>query len=428
MKSTYKYIITTIIMLIIFVFAMYITGKIPKKAIEKNIKNSVNDVVDYPFWREAMTDAIMLEMAYRHDSDNSLKASLENITISNYKDGLDPYYGYDGQEAYKSDFYDDILNEDGSQKYIYEYQYGRYWHGYMILLRPLLAIFNYNQICLIFAGVAWILCIWLLVLVKSKLGLKYMFITLFYIFSMGYFTMILSISLLPTLLIMIIASIIILKFKEKIKDIPYFFFIVGGITTYFCWFNFTLLTLGLPLLFYYMLEKDENNFSLKLFIKIVIMYFIGRGIFLIAKWIIVDLICDTNIIKDAFGQVFYRLSNTTYMHTKTNFVIATFKNIIYYSPAIIIVYMYLFYKSFCCKICNEKTLEKLSKKEKIIYILIALIPFGLYIGVVNYSFIHAPTYTHRLLMLTLFSITVMFEKKFEIEYKKKDCEENERKK
>ena len=107
MKQILKYILTTVILLVVFVVAMYITGKIPKSAIEE---------------REAMTDAIMLDMAYRQDSNNSLIASLENITISNYPDGLDPYYGYDGQEAYKSDFYDDVLNKDGSQKYVYEYQ------------------------------------------------------------------------------------------------------------------------------------------------------------------------------------------------------------------------------------------------------------------------------------------------------------------
>ena len=83
MKKILKYLLSTIILVIIFIFSMYITGKIPRSTVEKHIEESVDYVVDYPFWKEAMTDAIMLDMVYRHDDKNSFYSSLRNITISN---------------------------------------------------------------------------------------------------------------------------------------------------------------------------------------------------------------------------------------------------------------------------------------------------------------------------------------------------------
>ena len=420
MKQIFKYIIVTIIMVILFIFLLYITGKIPKSLVEQNIEKSVkpiNYVVDRPLWREAFTDAIMLDLVYRHDSDDSLRSSLRNVTISNYPYGLDPYYGYNGQEALESNFFTILDDNNENIKYSYEYEYGRYWHGYLIFLRPLLVFFNYNQISMICTIISWFLCIYLLNIVKSKLGLKYMFITLFCLISIEYFTITISISLFPTLAIMMISSILILKMKEKIKDIRLFFFIIGGVTTYFCWFNFTLLTLGFPLIFYYLLENDNKKFSLKLFFQIVILYFLWRGTILLSKWIIADLICNTSIIKDALNQVLYRLSSTDYKHEKASFIDAIFLNCKYYLSSIEVLIIYLVCRFLFCKIYKEKTNEKISRNVKIIYTLIALIPFFLYIGAVNYAHVHSGTYTHRLLMISLFSIIAMFENKLEKGYK-----------
>ena len=46
--------------------------------------------------------------------------------------------------------------------------YGRYWHGYMLTLKPLLSVFNYSQIRVVNAAVVAALALWLVVLLWRR--------------------------------------------------------------------------------------------------------------------------------------------------------------------------------------------------------------------------------------------------------------------
>ena len=98
------------------------------------------------------------------------------------------------------------------------YEYARYWHGYLVFLRPLLLLFDISGIRIINIILFLILGIIFLYLVYKKIGLIESIIMLIGLFSVDYFYIGLSLQGTPVFLIMIISSIFILLKYNKIKN------------------------------------------------------------------------------------------------------------------------------------------------------------------------------------------------------------------
>jgi len=262
-KRILNILITFIILILIYIVALSLTTKIPKNLIEKNTeksslqleKDKLKSYAGTIFYRETFTDAVMLSLCYNLDENNPFRSSLENHIHSNYEDGVDSYKEFDGVESLQSEF-NPIYDKYNNVKYTYDYEYSRYWHGYLIFLRPLLIFFSYHQISILNGIVFIILLVYLEILINKKLGKKIAILNFFLINSIGYFYLWKSISLVPTIIIMMIFSIIILK--DKFKDVYLLFLINGSLMAYFTWFNFNVLALGLPLIFYYLLKPINN--------------------------------------------------------------------------------------------------------------------------------------------------------------------------
>ena len=234
---------------------LIITAKIPKQAISKNMKESVEFFkehigIDEIQKRREYTslhyyaDSILLNIIYCIDSDNPV----ESVIWAKYYETV--------KADINRDFITVVENDNNPNQ-----QYMRYWHGSMVILRPLFVFFNIEQIYLINKIVMWGLAIILLIIILKKCK----------ILALAYITAMIMIAfpIVPmcleyiwTFYIMIISSIIAILIEKKgNSNLFILFFINGMLTCYFDFLTTEIITLFVPVIFVIYIRKSFKSFS-----------------------------------------------------------------------------------------------------------------------------------------------------------------------
>ena len=190
-KVIVKYILTFIITMGILISLLFLSSLIPSNKIENNVRKSSEilmqdgekKLVDTYFRQDCLfyfTDALMINTAYSIDSTNPYSSML--LARKNYVPGktqnfheeiqmhigtspkyTDKYYNtFQVAELYGLMHGDDIVDS---------YEYTRYWHGYLIFLRPLLAIMDLGAIRILTIALTVILSIVIVWQIIKKLNL-----------------------------------------------------------------------------------------------------------------------------------------------------------------------------------------------------------------------------------------------------------------
>ena len=87
---------------------------------------------------------------------------------------------------------------------------------------------------------------------------------------------------------------------------PEFFLIVGILTSYFDFLTYPIVTLGIPLCCYFLLESDCLWNNIKRLTGFSVSWAIGYAGMWAAKWVIADLTLHTGTIKDAIWSIIGR--------------------------------------------------------------------------------------------------------------------------
>ncbi len=183
-------------------------------------------------------------------------------------------------------------------------EYGRYWHGYLVFLRPILNFFSYEEIKYIGLAIHFLGIILSYFSVKkiSDFLAKGLVISFF---LYGWLTAWLSFQFYATYFIVYIAVFLATNIKKD-KYIA-FFFIIGMSVAFFDLLSVPLLTLGIPLLIIY--AKEEKIHFLYIFLYCSVWWG-GYALFWIAKPLIATCILQQNIIADFWHQAIYRVGGS----------------------------------------------------------------------------------------------------------------------
>ena len=285
--------------------------------------------------------------------------------------------------------------------------YGRYWHGYQILLQPLLCFFAYPDIrqinmILQFSLVFGFVCL----LVRKKEGA-------FVIPFLGVYLFLSPISLCsslqysPCFYIMMLALYALLIGREKLTDTKrnYLFLLTGVMTAYFDFLTYPLITLGVPLIFYLVLDgnclPEKQRSSWKNLFLHTLSWGIGYVGMWSSKWVIASVLTGENIIYDAFSQIAYRSGYFTEKHSyydtlKLNLGVCNTKVIL---PALICV-------AACIVIYKKKKRIVADRKRFPIVgaiLFVSLYPFLWYLFTKDHSCCHS-YFTWRELGISVFGI------------------------
>ncbi len=182
-------------------------------------------------------------------------------------------------------------------------EYLRYWHGSMIIIRPLLTFLNINQIYLLNKIVMWTLALALLIILfikNKKLAIIYVIAMIMIAFPMVPFCL----EYTWTFYLMLISSIIAICIEKKGDEALYkLFFITGMLTCFFDFLTTEIITILVPILFVLFIRKEQNRLkgpkeTILFLVKSITLWGISYCLMWFAKWIIVSILLKTNAIKN----------------------------------------------------------------------------------------------------------------------------------
>lgn len=424
MKNKFlKYIIVYIILIISFMGLLTLISSFSSEKIYGNVKEfsevlleeGNRKIIYIPYREQRMqfdnyTDALMINTAYSIDSSSPLYSAF--VARKNYIPGTTTEVYEDSVGELKSsskyEYHNEVgeLNDLVNGEKAESFEYARYWHGYLIVLRPLLALFSINQIRIILTILLATLAVILAVLIKKKINVITAMIFLTGLLGVEYFYLGFSLQGIFIFIIMMISSIVILLRRKEIKSFGLLFFITGILTNFFDFLTVPVVTLMIPLILYFLLEQKEENLDAKVILKEIFVYTIvwgiGYGLTWLTKWLLVDVLFDKNMVSVAINQVFYRSTAKTSMTTYNVFAVIN-ENLEYIIVPFFISVFCTFFAINLKTLFNKYSLVKPNVDQlltKILpYMIILIVPFFWYALLQNHSYYHA-FFTYRNLIIT----------------------------
>lgn len=394
-----KLFITYVSLIIIFVSLLVLVDLIPSKYLRNNIGSSLGllkkegDYSSYGIkWRrvirDSFTDTLMLNEAYTVNSKEPLKSAMSSY----YSGGT-----YDSGKQTSS--LEQLYN--GSETRLESYD--RYWHGYLTTLRPMLVIFSFQQIRIIFTVTLLLLWCLLLYLIYLKAGLRLAFSFLIGFMFVDFLYIGQSIQFSSVFLISIIGSLYLITKLRIDKTQNLFFFIIGAFTAYFDLLTAPLVTLGVPLaILMYMNSK-------KYLVILQSSFFWALGYLLSwsSKWILVQWLYSRDSLNVAINQIGVRTVTPVDSHfSQWKTISLNFWQLVGYDKTN--KYILLGFGIFMLLILLLNFKRPKNYSHRIFpWLLAGLIPYAWYAVAANHSYMHV-WFTYRTQLLTLICATMVY--------------------
>ena len=375
-------------------FLLTLVNALPIAPMQKNVlshvwnDNYLKDVIPYYEGTNlaTWTDHLMLAIAITDEpGDNPIEESLISY-----------------QPHYEGNYVPELILKEmaNGNPDVINTSYGRYWHGYLVYLKPLLLFCNYFDIQIFNT----LLCFSALLLVTYKIYndkklkkyslrffISYLFICPFIIGISLQFSSVFYISLLGAYLIT----------RLDKKDSSYLIFSFIGILTCFMDFlTYPMITLCVPLTLYCLKYKDE--ISIKDVIVQSIFWGMSYTLFWASKWILTSLFTEYNIIKDTIDQIFLR-SGTNIDGAKVNRIDALSSTFDILTNKAYLLFLILCLTVYVSNALKFKNLIFLPSKTVIALIAISIIPLIWLVVTANHAIFHA-FFTYRNLIGFIFPL------------------------
>lgn len=188
--------------------------------------------------------------------------------------------------------------------------YARYWHGYLVYLKPLLLFLSWKQIIILGILIQFVLMaavVWAAVRRKRpEIALALAGGLLF----MKPLLVLISLTMSVCWIITLTVLLLMLIWHERLESrkwYPELFLAAGIITAYFDFLTYPVVTLGFPLCTCFLLKKGKLlKEKLVQLIGYCICWGTGYGGMWAMKWVIADLTLHTGTIRDAAWSIIGR--------------------------------------------------------------------------------------------------------------------------
>lgn len=195
---------------------------------------------------------------------------------------------------------------------MYLKEYSKYWHGYLIYLKPLLICMSWKHVetfMLIFQLLLLGVTVAVSVIKKQAyLGCGIVFTALMmkplYIWFSPDMSVCFSIALTAVMTLFLFGG------KLKRKDwFAEFFLMIGIVTAYLDFLTYPVVTLGIPLCVWLVQNSDENigvGRKLKSFLGLCVSWAVGYVGMWGMKWILAEATCRTGTLRNAVWSIIFR--------------------------------------------------------------------------------------------------------------------------
>lgn len=277
--------------------------------------------------------------------------------------------------------------------------YNRYWHGYLLYLKPLLCFFSYRGIRLFWGALQVLLTGLVLALFVRKRMIREIVPLLAAYLFLEPAAMSVSLQHGIIYLLVLLQFVVILLYEETYaasEEIwAYHFFITGCLTSFFDFLTYPLVAFGITGAFVIDRYAKAGKNGFISFMKILFAWGCGYVLFWAGKWVGGSLVLRNNILRSAAAALRFRSGYQTIEGGFSYFGIL-FRNLgvrcIFFGALLLVVVIYMW---------TGKKKHAVSLEQTRRLFLFALLPFGWYLAVANHSYEHF-WFTFRELAITVY--------------------------
>lgn len=274
---------------------------LPVDRINDNVRESA-----YTIQKEGtfptLSNWFMSELDNYTDSIMLLESS-EKIDISASVDAMNNPHGLIGEMDYAEIVVAHFLQNKPFDKTFY---YARYWHGYLVWLKPLLVFMDYSSIRII-NGIIQLILVIVFCFVLKKNNLEKGIIPLIFAYMMLMpLALAKSFQYSSCFYAFMLGSIwLLLMDKEKRRKQAFLVFLFVGIfTAYFDFLTYPIATFGVVALFYFMsFEADTLERKIADMLSGGLCWGIGYVGMWAEKWVLASIVTKNDIIKNALRSI-----------------------------------------------------------------------------------------------------------------------------
>ncbi len=393
---------------VVGVVLLWLVYLIPRDRIASNIESSDGSIrcqnEDYNMQNGNFYDT--------YDTDTNIIMMLEVVAPNingSFRDSLlvpagDYYANQWGDWADTLSKY--AKDDSGDLKYN---NYARYWHGYLVILKPLFTFMDLQEIYYLHGMIMVLLTGIIFCLFYKKLKVYAMAYALM-IVSMNPIAIAQSFQLSTIWYAMQITLLLLLLVNDK-KYVPYIFLIDGLLVAYFDFLTYPMVAFAIPLLTYFLLYKESDFVkNIKSAIELSVSFIIGYAGLWLSKWVYATIFTDENILYDGlinvlrrigtgndFGDDKYGMTIGPISAIKINFnAFCTWPTVIISIVFIILLVIIIF---------KQKRKIKFEVSNFVICLFVAILPFVWYIVLNNHASLH-PHIEWRELCVSFFALGV----------------------
>lgn len=420
MRRFLKYITLYITITIIFLAGLLIVSYIPKEAIENNVRKSAEIMVKEgegksfnslgrTIFNDNSTDAIMINLTYTIDEENRLESIIK--ARRNFIPGITEEIESDmvGDLPHESETYlmtQELLDTVNGKKQV-SYEYTRYWHGYIIIFRILLLLFDITTIRWITQIILISLIAILMYYLKKNSSLKIAIALLLAFIATDLFVWVYTIQGMFVMIIAVAISVFIANKKINEKNLNTWLFISGALTAYFDFLTTPLVSVLLPLIVYTAVNNYETSIK-KEFIKLIqnlVAWGFGYFGLWAAKWIIADLLYNMEIIVLSFVQIYYRMGGIREFDVENVGLHGLLRNVINATNFLVIAIYSFLYIYAMGRIGSYKKGYFLTS-EKLTYYFCYIVTLVWYYVISEHSYQHF-FFTYKTMLITVLSVMLI---------------------
>ncbi len=286
------------LLLTLFTLLVIAVHMIPRSAIEPQFKSSVEIFSQegvYPYKPsldgrvvvDNHTDCYMLNVAYCVDAAHPVDAAMRNYR---YRDHVDITVSMRHLAEGR------ILRKP--------FEYGKYWHGYLVFLRPVLTLLDYGKIRILNGIVLAILLAIALYLLARRLsvGIALCFVVALFMVHSAVIPWSLQFS--TCYYISLVSMIALLGFRSLSatrRCLLLCFFAIGAVTSFLDFLTTPVMTLGLPLTVAILL--DDKRCGMRFVLALCVAWCLGYGLMWASKWVMAFLLAGYNPLEEVSDSV-----------------------------------------------------------------------------------------------------------------------------
>ena len=382
--------------------ALTVIYAMPTGRVQANVRISAEDLQEDGLYRQMVagkettkldnfTDALMMLTA-SYGGDEGIIDKVVNNYETRLKDG-------DLIESCKVSGLD---VEEGTTK---RHAYARYWHGYVVILKPLLAFFELNEIrdlnLFLVMGMICATAVLLSKYGKGRFAVPYLLAVCF-INPMAVAASLQFSTIFHTMSAALLVMLLLWKQKWFREYIWLYFMLVGMMTSYVDLLTYPVVALAFPVILYIILSEPEKLVDGAVRVVANSAFWCAGYVGMWAsKWAVSSLLMQKNYFTKAVETVKLRSGDTAFEQELTagQVLDAMFGFLKGSSFSLILIVVLVLTVLLILKkgICGQKI------NAAILLLAVCLYPVVWYVGTKNHSAIHG-FYTYRGVSVVLFAL------------------------